>query len=121
MSFLLFSQTVYMDLYTWIYEHLWHTILNPCCKKQASGQSCDLVDSIVAGKGAEQGNSANLVEKNNAYFSILQEIQYFFKHWPVVLNASLNMAYVSPVCPFLPIISCHLSTVPTEQVSKGQK
>lgn len=79
------------------------------------------MDSIVAGKGAEQGNSANLVEKNPAYFSILQEIQYFFKHWPVVLNASLNMAYVSPVCPFLPIISCHLSTVPTEQVSKGQK
>lgn len=106
------------------FGHLWHTILNPCCKKQASGQSCDPVNSIVAGKGAEQGNIANLLEKkkkNPAYFSLLQEIQYFLKRWPVVLNASLNMAYDSPVCPFLPIISCYLSTVPTEQASKGEK
>lgn len=55
----------YFSTFIHRFGHPWHTTLNPCCKKQASGQSCDLVDNVVAGKGAAQGNIANIVEKKN--------------------------------------------------------
>lgn len=76
--------------------HVWHKVLNPCSKKQASSQSCDLVDSIVAGQHAECKKHCKFSRKKSCLLQCLTRNPVFFlKRWTVVLNASLCQSCLS--------------------------